>query len=92
MREVAPGRFVPDFSARYLTEDVPFGLAVSRAIAAMAGVGTPAMDQVIAWAGEQLGKDYLGRDASLGRIPQKYGLDNLERLLAFANEDLEIVD
>jgi hypothetical protein len=92
VREVAPGRFVPDFSARYLTEDVPFGLAVSRAIAAMARVGTPAMDQVIAWAGEQLGKDYLGRDASLARIPQKYGLDNLERLLAFANEDLEIVD
>ena len=92
VREVASGRFVPDFGARYLTEDVPFGLAVSRAIATLAGVGTPAMDRVIAWAGERLGKDYLGRDASLARIPQRYRLDSLEQLIAFANEDLEIVD
>ncbi len=92
VREVAPGRFVPDFSARYLTEDVPFGLAVSRAIATLAEVGTPAMDRVIAWASERLGKDYLGRDACLARIPQRYGLDNLERLIAFTNERLEIVD
>jgi hypothetical protein len=92
VREVAPGRLVPDFHARYLAEDVPFGLAVSRAIATLAGVETPAMDRVIAWAGERLGRDYLGRDAGLTRIPQKYGLDSLERLIAFANEGLEIVD
>ena len=92
VREVAPGRFVPDFGARYLTEDVPFGLAASRAIAALAGVETPAMDRVIAWAGERLGQDYLGRDAGQARIPQKYGLDSLARLIAFANEELEIVD
>jgi hypothetical protein len=47
------------------------------------------MDRVIAWAGERLGKDYLGRDADLARIPQKYGLDSLQRLMAFANERLE---
>jgi hypothetical protein len=92
VREVAPGRFVPDFSARYLTEDVPFGLAVSRAIAALAGVETPAMDRVIAWAGERLGKAYLGSDAGQTRIPQNYGLDRLERLITFANERLEIGD
>jgi hypothetical protein len=90
--EVAPGRFVPDFSARYLAEDVPFGLTVSRAIADMATVNTPAMDRVIAWTGEKLDKDYLGRDASLARIPQKYGLDSLERLVGFSNENLEIAD
>ena len=45
------GQFVPDFRARYLAEDVPFGLAVSRAIAKMADVQTPTMDRVIAWAG-----------------------------------------
>ncbi len=89
---VAPGRFVPDFHARYLTEDVPFGLAVSRAFAALIGVETRAMDRVITWAGERLGKDYLGRDAGLTRIPQNYGLHSLERLIAFANEELEIVD
>jgi hypothetical protein len=86
VREVAPGRFVPDFAARYLAEDVPFGLVASRAIAALSGVETPAIDRVIAWAGERLGKDYLGSDAGQTRIPQQYGLDSLERLLAFADE------
>ena len=92
VREVAPGCFVPDFGARYLAEDVPFGLAVSRAIAAMAGVETPTVDRVIAWASERLGKDYLGRDANLARIPQNYGLDSLERLISFTNERLGIGD
>ena len=81
VREVAPGRFVPDFHARYLAEDVPFGLAVSRAIAELAGVETPTMERVIAWAGAQLGKD-----TSEARIPQKYGLGDLEQLIAFAAE------
>jgi len=85
-KEISPGQFVPDFQARYLAEDVPFGLVVSRAIAGLAGVSTPAMDRVIAWAGAQLGKDYLGRDAGAARIPQNYGLENLEPLLAFARE------
>ncbi|NLF12579.1 MAG: hypothetical protein GX597_12400 [Anaerolineaceae bacterium] len=92
VREVAPGRFVPDFGARYLAEDVPFGLAVSRAIAVLAKVDTPALDRVITWAGERLGKDYLGRDVGLARIPQNYSLDSLERLVGFAKENLEIVE
>jgi hypothetical protein len=90
VREVAPGQFVPDFGARYLTEDVPFGLAVSRAIAALGGVETPAMDRVITWAGERLDQDYLGKDARQTRIPQNYGLDSVERLIAFADERLKI--
>jgi len=86
MREVSPGQFAPDFHARYLAEDVPFGLAVSRAIASLAGVETPTLDEVIAWAGAQLGKDYLGRDVAEARIPQKYGLESLEHLVDFAAE------
>jgi len=42
------------------------------------GVETPTMDEVIAWAGAQLGKD-----TSESRIPQKYGLRSLEALIAF---------
>jgi len=83
VRQVSPGQFAPDFHARYLAEDVPFGLAVSRAIASLAGIETPTMDKVIAWAGAKLGKDYVGRDASEARIPQKYGLRSLEELIAF---------
>ncbi len=86
VRQVSPGQFVPDFGARYLAEDVPFGLAVSRAIASLAGVETPTMDKVTAWAGAQLGKDYLDRDASEARIPQKYGLGSLEQLIDFTAE------
>jgi hypothetical protein len=86
VREVAEGQFVPDFRARYLSEDVPCGLAVSRAIARLAGVVTPAMDRVIAWAGEWLGKDYLGRDAAEARSPQVCGLRSLDQLLSFVSE------
>ena len=86
VREISPGQFVPDFDARYLAEDVPFGLAVSRAIAGLAGVETPTIDKVIDWAGARLGKDYVGRDADEARIPQKYGLESVEALIAFATE------
>lgn len=86
VREVDRGRFVPDFAARYLAEDVPFGLVPTRAIAGLAGVETPVMDRVIAWAGGRMGRDYLGRDAAEARIPQKYGLETLSQLIAFATE------
>jgi hypothetical protein len=84
MREIAPGQFVPDFYARYLAEDVPFGLAVSRAIAGLASVETPTIDRVVAWAGDKLDQDLMGRDAHRARIPQKYGLESLEALIAFS--------
>jgi hypothetical protein len=84
VRELAPGDYVPDFRSRYLTEDVPFGLVVSRAIAELCAVETPIMDQVIRWAGDRLGKDYLGGDAREARIPQNYGLETWEQLVAFA--------
>lgn len=87
VRQLAPGNFVPDFGARYLAEDVPFGLAVSRAVAQLAGVATPTMDQVIAWAGERLGYDYLGQDDAQTRAPHKYGLTTLERLVGFTEEE-----
>lgn len=88
VQKVSAEQFVPDFGARYLAEDVPFGLAVSRAIAGLAGVKTPAIDEVIAWAGARLGKDYLVQDAGEARIPQKYGLESLEQLIAFATNGI----
>jgi hypothetical protein len=86
VREISPGEYVPDLRNRYLAEDVPFGLAVSRAIADLAGVTTPLMDEVIGWAGRCLELDFLGRDVVKSRTPKKYGLQNLEQLLAFATE------
>jgi hypothetical protein len=58
MQPVAGG-YAPDFQARYLSEDVPFGLLVTRGIAELAGVDTPVIDGVLAWAQARLGKEYL---------------------------------
>ncbi len=73
------GGYVPDFHARYLSEDVPFGLLVTRGIAELAGVSTPTIDAVITWAQEKLGKEYLrdgrvaGQDVSETRASQRFG-------------------
>jgi len=80
------GRLYPDFQARYLAEDVPYALVATRGIAELAGVTTPTMERVIAWAQDRLGKEYLvsgnlrGRDLPDSRAPQRYGIDTLEKL------------
>jgi hypothetical protein len=87
--EVRPGVFTPNFAYRYLTEDVPYGLVVTRAIAELAGVETPTLDAVITWAQAAMGREYLrsgcvdGRDAELLPIPQNHGIHTLEDLLAW---------
>ena len=43
------GKFVPDFTHRYMTEDVPYGLVVIRGIAEIVGVKTPNIDKVLTW-------------------------------------------
>jgi hypothetical protein len=85
MREVAPGQFLPDFGARYLAEDVPYGLAVSQAIARLADVETPVIDRVVAWAQGQVSKQTERRGFN-ARTPQEYGLRNLQELIAFTVE------
>lgn len=85
-RSVGDGRFAVDFQARYLSEDVPCGLVVVRGIAELAGVSTPAIDAVIRWAQERLGRCYLGGQSLCGadlggsRAPQAYGITSLSQL------------
>jgi hypothetical protein len=73
------GEYVPDFSHRFLTEDVPFGLVVIRGVAELAGVPTPQMDRVLCWSQHAMGREYLvgnelrGRDVAFTRAPQRYG-------------------
>jgi hypothetical protein len=85
VREAAPGQFVPDFGARYLAEDVPYGLAVTQAIARLADVQTYAIDQIAAWANAQLSKETKRQDIN-ARTPQEYDLATLEQLIAFTVE------
>jgi hypothetical protein len=80
------GGFVPDFQARYLAEDVPFNLLVTRGIAGLAGLKMPVVDRVLIWAQNQLGKQYLadgnlqGSDLYATRAPQRFDFNSLDQL------------
>ena len=82
------GKFVPDFTHRYLTEDVPYGLVVIRGIAEIVGVKTPNIDKVLTWCQEKMGKEYLvnsklrGKDVASSRAPQRYGFTTIENVLS----------
>jgi hypothetical protein len=87
MVELAPGRLVPNFQYRYLTEDVPYGLVITRALAEIAGVETPMIDEVISWAQHAMDKDYLidgrleGLDMTDLPTPQNHGIRSLDDLV-----------
>lgn len=86
MKKVNAGYQV-DVATRYLTEDVPFGLLVTKGIALVVGVETPMIDEVITNISAWIGKEYLidgeliGRDVMRTRAPQRYTLDSLEGLI-----------
>jgi len=82
------GKFVPDFTHRYMTEDVPYGLVVIRGVAEIVGAKTPNIDKVLTWCQEKMGKEYLvnsklqGKDVASSRAPQRYGFTSLESILS----------
>jgi len=88
MTKTDDDKFVPNYSYRYMTEDLPMGLVPLRAIAKMAGVETPATDAVIIWCQEQVGKEYLkdgeliGKDIAETRAPINFGIASLEQALS----------
>lgn len=83
----ARGGWVPDFQARYLAEDLPYALLVTRGIAELAGIATPQIDEVILWGQERLGKTYLsagklqGADLHASHAPQRFGYVDIEELV-----------
>lgn len=87
MTPVGEDAFVPAFGSRYLAEDVPYSLLVTRGIAELAGVATPTIDRVIEWAQERLQRTYLvagqvaGRDVAASHAPQRFGVDSLAELI-----------
>ena len=86
------GKFVPDFTHRYMTEDVPYGLVVIRGIAEIVGVKTPNIDKVLTWCQEKMGKEYLvnsklrGKDVASSRAPQRYGFTTLESIMSVTRQ------
>ncbi len=87
MIKLRSGELVPDFHHRFLAEDVPFGLVVSRGISEIVDVPTPTIDMVVRWSQNRLGKSYLtqrgltGADLAMTRCPQRYGFVTLHDLL-----------
>ena len=81
------GKYLPDFTYRYMTEDIPYGLVVIRGIAEIVAVETPNIDKVLLWSQEKMGKEYLvnskiqGKDVEKSRAPQRYGFTTLESIL-----------
>jgi hypothetical protein len=94
MVEVRPGSFVPDFAYRYLSEDVPYGLAVTKAVGELAEVETPTIDEVVTWAQSVTGQVYLvgGRLAGPAAgglpIPQNHGISSLRDLVEWYRADV----
>ena len=80
MATVPGGGWVPDFTTRYLTEDIPHGLVVTRGVSTLLAVQTPAIDMLIEWAQKIMGKEYLvdgkfvGKDIQDTFAPQAFGI------------------
>ncbi|EGD78612.1 hypothetical protein PTSG_01589 [Salpingoeca rosetta] len=81
------GKLDPNFRTRYLTEDLPHGLAVLRGIAEICGVETPTMDKVLLWAQPLIEKEYLvdgkikGKDVAQSGCPQRFGITTPQQLI-----------
>jgi len=80
------GGFIPDFEARYLTEDVPYNLVPLKGLAVLCGVETPTVDLLLTWCQRVMGKRYLvdgaldGPDVAETFAPQRYGYHSLDDL------------
>ena len=79
--------WIPDFSNRYFTEDIPFGLCIYKGIAEILGLETPMTDIIINWAQKHMGKEYLvngkldGKDVQETNAPQRFGINNIDDLV-----------
>lgn len=85
----AEGRYVPDFSTRYFTEDFPFGLAILRDFCDACGVEAPYMDRVLSWfdrqckAGLYVDGKFVGPGKKLLPLPSNYGLTSKQAIVDF---------
>lgn len=79
----------PDFSSRFYTEDIPFGVSIIKALGLLAGVETPTIDTILDWYFKMTGKQYFEPDGSYGKdiketaIPQLFGISDMETLKKF---------
>lgn len=89
--------YVPNWYYRYLSEDVPFGLAVIRGLSLILNkqyqstLNTTEMDKIIKWTQKVFNKEYFkycddgtvvaGKDINETRAPQRYHIKRIEDLV-----------
>lgn len=82
--------YLPDFSFRYIAEDVPTGLVFTKGVADLLGIDTPTMNMVLKWCQKALGKEFIlpngligGKDIKETRAPQAFGITTTKELVEF---------
>jgi len=87
MKPVGDG-WTLDFENRYFTEDIPEGFCGYKGMADLAGVDTPAIDEILGFFQGHMGREYLkdgrlaGRDVGETKAPQAFGIHTLDDYLA----------
>jgi opine dehydrogenase len=83
MKPVDDG-FEIDYSNRYFTEDIPFGLLIIKSLGVLTGIPTPRIDEVLSWIQTKMGKEYVingtisGADIVHSGIIQNYHINTEE--------------
>lgn len=76
------GGYVPDFSNRYFTEDIPYGLILLKYIASIINIPTPNIDRIINWSQKLLGMDWMHHNELIGNDLSKIGCLNKNIILS----------
>lgn len=82
------GGYIPNFQARYFTEDIPFGLCTIKALALITHIKTDQIDSILKWYYQQTGIQYFdgdrfGKDIGNTAIPQLFGLKEKKDITDF---------
>lgn len=84
MLKIEENQYVLDKKVRFLTEDIPFGLLMFKGLAEILEIKTPSIDEVITWAQEILGEEYIKNHKIVNfqntGCPQNFGIFAIEDL------------
>lgn len=86
------GKFVPDFTNRYFTEDINLGLVGYKGLAEIADVQTPTIDRIIVWAQKHMDREFMvngklsGKDLGVTNAPQNFGINSIDDLKMLYND------
>lgn len=62
----APGGYTVNYTNRYFTEDIPYGLLIIKSIALLLNQPTPSIDMVLLWMQKHMNKEYLVDNRLMG--------------------------